>query len=633
MKTAPLHLVRAAETEIPYQPASYDIWDKKYRLKKKDGTPVDLTMDDTYQRIAHALAEVEDTPEKREFWYGEFLWALRLGAIPAGRIISNAGALDYKPATSTINCTVSGCIQDSMDDILRKVHEAGLTLKAGCVAPGTWIRTENGLVTVERAVAEQHRQILCYDREQRRFEMQPILRHLTVTVPREENIEIISNKVSLKISIKHPVLVYRAGRSIYIHADEVRMGDALVHHRFAWSADETTALEAWFAGAHLGDGSAYEKRFNYKPSRKVWAKRAQEYGKRLIFKIRAAEREVVERYAAFFQRFCGSLAKVVAATTINGTSVWDYTVASFEASRGASLIDHQIGKKTNDVRIPIWIVAHPERYFLPFLAGLIDTDGTVSLERSSVTIATQNHRLAAELKSLLGLFGVHAGLTIRQAREHKYNGRIVRDSGGAMLKISDSAFLLRVAEYMADSGKRNRIRAYAGRFGQYDRYVIAEELKLALAKESPGLSHKERLRLGFYHGYHQTDSVSRIWLDSWAARFPHLGSLIDFTLTLRPVEAIQRNLEGLSETFYDFTVERHNNYLAGNNGLVVIHNCGIGYEFSTLRPKGAYVSGAGAYTSGPLSFMDIYDKMCFTVSSAGGRRGGQKGPFFVGHPG
>jgi ribonucleoside-diphosphate reductase alpha chain len=51
-----------------------------------------------------------------------------------------------------------------------------------------------------------------------------------------------------------------------------------------------------------------------------------------------------------------------------------------------------------------------------------------------------------------------------------------------------------------------------------------------------------------------------------------------------------------------------------------------------LRPRGAYVSGAGAYTSGPLSFMDIYDKMCFTVSSAGGRRGAQMGTFDVGHP-
>jgi ribonucleoside-diphosphate reductase alpha chain len=60
--------------------------------------------------------------------------------------------------------------------------------------------------------------------------------------------------------------------------------------------------------------------------------------------------------------------------------------------------------------------------------------------------------------------------------------------------------------------------------------------------------------------------------------------------------------------------------------------CGIGYEFSTLRPRGAYVSGAGAYTSGPLSFMDIYDKVCFTISSAGGRRGAQMATFDVGHP-
>src|SRR5690554_8038592 len=67
-------------------------------------------------------------------------------------------------------------------------------------------------------------------------------------------------------------------------------------------------------------------------------------------------------------------------------------------------------------------------------------------------------------------------------------------------------------------------------------------------------------------------------------------------------------------------------------GLTLKAGCGIGYEFSTLRPKGAYVSGAGANTSGPLSFMDIYDRMCFTVSSAGGRRGAQMATFDVGHP-
>ena len=133
MKTAHLQPVdcSTAAADVPMQPASWDIWDKKYRLKAKDGQAIDETIDGTRQRVARALAEVEATPELREHWYEKFLWALRHGAIPAGRIISNAGAWEHKPATSTINCTVSGTILDSMDDILRKVHEAGLTLKSG----------------------------------------------------------------------------------------------------------------------------------------------------------------------------------------------------------------------------------------------------------------------------------------------------------------------------------------------------------------------------------------------------------------------------------------------------------------------------------------------------------------------
>ncbi len=118
--------------EIQMQPASMDIWDKKYRLKSKRGEILDTDIDTTWQRVAKALAAVEQTDVLRKHWQERFLWALRRGAIPAGRIVSNAGAQEHKPATSTINCTVSGTITDSMDGILNKVHEAGLTLKAGC---------------------------------------------------------------------------------------------------------------------------------------------------------------------------------------------------------------------------------------------------------------------------------------------------------------------------------------------------------------------------------------------------------------------------------------------------------------------------------------------------------------------
>ncbi|WP_210397398.1 adenosylcobalamin-dependent ribonucleoside-diphosphate reductase [Motiliproteus sediminis] len=130
--TATLQVVTQTEKEVSHQPASVDIWDSKYRLKAKDGRVLDADMDATFQRVARALADVETTKKKREEWYDKFLWALRHGAIPAGRVMSNAGAQEHKPATSTINCTVSGTIHDSMDDILGKNLEAGLTLKAGC---------------------------------------------------------------------------------------------------------------------------------------------------------------------------------------------------------------------------------------------------------------------------------------------------------------------------------------------------------------------------------------------------------------------------------------------------------------------------------------------------------------------
>jgi ribonucleoside-diphosphate reductase alpha chain len=130
MKSA-VNLETQSVTDIEFQPASLDIWEAKYRLSAKDGSIIDASIDDTYQRVARALANVE-TESKREHYFKEFAWALRSGAIPAGRIVSNAGAQEHKPATSTINCTVSGTVGDSMDNILNKVHEAGLTLKAGC---------------------------------------------------------------------------------------------------------------------------------------------------------------------------------------------------------------------------------------------------------------------------------------------------------------------------------------------------------------------------------------------------------------------------------------------------------------------------------------------------------------------
>jgi ribonucleoside-diphosphate reductase alpha chain len=123
--------LRDGPPDLPLQPAAFDVWDRKYRLRDATSRPLEDTPQQTLARVARALAELEATPALREDWYARFLWALNHGALPAGRILANAGARDHKRGTSTINCTVSGTLHDTLDDILAKLREAGLTLQSG----------------------------------------------------------------------------------------------------------------------------------------------------------------------------------------------------------------------------------------------------------------------------------------------------------------------------------------------------------------------------------------------------------------------------------------------------------------------------------------------------------------------
>ncbi|CAN0579011.1 unnamed protein product, partial [Ectocarpus sp. 12 AP-2014] len=115
--------------DVPMQAPSQEIWDAKYRLKDRHSQPVDQDIGATFERVARALSAVEG--DNANEWLPKFRWALENGAIPAGRILSNAGAEAYKPAVSLINCTVSRTIRDSMRDILDSVVDAGMTLKSG----------------------------------------------------------------------------------------------------------------------------------------------------------------------------------------------------------------------------------------------------------------------------------------------------------------------------------------------------------------------------------------------------------------------------------------------------------------------------------------------------------------------
>jgi ribonucleoside-diphosphate reductase alpha chain len=105
---------------------SRQIWDMKYRLKTLDGTPVDKSVEDTWRRVARALAAVEDQPEYWERRFYEAMDGFRF--LPAGRILAGSGT---GRAVTLFNCFVMGTIPDDLSAIFDHLREAALTMQQG----------------------------------------------------------------------------------------------------------------------------------------------------------------------------------------------------------------------------------------------------------------------------------------------------------------------------------------------------------------------------------------------------------------------------------------------------------------------------------------------------------------------
>ena len=107
-------------------PIAEQIWDMKYRFKAADGTPHDVTVEDTWRRIAHDLAQVEDD---KDGWEETFFEALEdFKYLPAGRITAGAGTARR---VTLFNCFVMGTVPDSMGGIFDMLKEAALTMQQG----------------------------------------------------------------------------------------------------------------------------------------------------------------------------------------------------------------------------------------------------------------------------------------------------------------------------------------------------------------------------------------------------------------------------------------------------------------------------------------------------------------------
>src|SRR5438270_4489789 len=107
---------------------SQQIWDMKYRLKTLDGQPIDKTIEDSWRRVATAIAEAEPEAERAK-WTERFYQALAgFHFLPAGRILAGAGTAR---SVTLFNCFVMGTIPDDMGGIFTHLREAALTMQQG----------------------------------------------------------------------------------------------------------------------------------------------------------------------------------------------------------------------------------------------------------------------------------------------------------------------------------------------------------------------------------------------------------------------------------------------------------------------------------------------------------------------
>ncbi|KRW93593.1 adenosylcobalamin-dependent ribonucleoside-diphosphate reductase [Paracoccus sp. MKU1] len=107
-------------------PIAEQIWDMKYRLKDAEGQPIDLSVEDSWRRVARDLARVEKEPA---LWEDRFYAALEdFKFLPAGRILAGAGT---GREVTLFNCFVMGTIPDSMAGIFDMLKEAALTMQQG----------------------------------------------------------------------------------------------------------------------------------------------------------------------------------------------------------------------------------------------------------------------------------------------------------------------------------------------------------------------------------------------------------------------------------------------------------------------------------------------------------------------
>ncbi|HKX74725.1 MAG TPA: LAGLIDADG family homing endonuclease [Acidimicrobiia bacterium] len=428
------------------------------------------------------------------------------------------------------------------------------------------------------------------------------------------------------VSEWHPFLVWDGENVVERRADQLRRGDAVLGPNesaveaigqepivvdyetsyFRHVEKQSVVLDedlAWLVGYFVGDGSLgiqssrttnkYGRTYEYRRPRVRFFDETEDNLRRVQETIRRNFGETSSMQPIDTDQAGQML-------TYTGRRVTGFISSLFEP-----------GPKDNQ-RLPGFLWTGGPRLTLAFLAGLMDSDGTVASGRASVFTASRS--LAEDLAVLVSFHGMGGGLT------RSGNGWVVtilRKS--APLPKRDA-----LASLMSHPHRRQRLLEHvAGRAGErafcmplsrdlaqnlFGKRPPADWLRVRLGKDS---FHLGRLH---YEGLVNPRKLQRAVAvidrqDELASTVSRVAGSVAFVSSVTTCTT--------NPDFYDLTVANHSNYLAGRYGLVAIHNTGS--NFSSIRSENERLSGGGK-SSGVMSFLKIGDRAAGAIKSGGTTR-------------
>jgi ribonucleotide reductase alpha subunit len=428
------------------------------------------------------------------------------------------------------------------------------------------------------------------------------------------------------VSAWHPFLVWDGEKVVERRADGLRRGDTVLGPNetalksipvrsveVAYSTsyhghDETRRVAlnadlAWLCGYFLGDGSLgeYQSRTSTKYGRTYTYE-----GLRLRFHDET--RETLERVTAIIEREFGETATIQQ----DGRGSKGLTVAfTGRKTTGFFAALFEPGPKAHSLKMPGFVWEAGRDLTLAFLAGLIDSDGHVRDGRARYSTATAT--FAQEVGVLASLHGLGGGAqrdgTMHNVTVlHRHVGDEVRATFAALL--SNPKRRANLAGYSPENHERKFCMPLSEGLALelFGDRKPADWMKVPVGERT---EHLGRLK---YEGLINPHKLERCLaaLGRTDALGQMLGRVARSAAFVTEVEPCTDNPD-----FYDLTVAAHNNYLAGEGGLVAIHNTGS--NFSPIRGRQEKLSGGGT-SSGLMSFLEVFDRAAGATKSGGTTR-------------